>query len=242
MKSRSILTLLTILFTASLFAQGPSLPVINLQGQAMIKVLPDLAVIDFNIRSKAKLENEALAKLSVSSAQLVEKLVAQGFTKDQIRITNFYLQEDYIYTEGTSRKVGYIASQSLSLRFPYEKEKIAKLIGKLSTERTEDVSLGFSTELSEQLEKTTRNALIEKALTDAREKSEVIARASRLKVLSIQKIDYGSSDSPMYPPMMKQSMREQAMDGSAANFGTINANEITLTERINVTYLVENVK
>jgi len=235
---------LSVLVAFTTFAQNTNqAQTISLLGEAHKKVSPDVAVISFSIIGKDKEENIALTKLNTQMQQVVDKLIAAGFTKDQLKIADYTLNEDYDYSNGKSKKIGYAASQTIILKFILEKEKLNKLFGKFSDEKTENVTVNFNTEISNEIQEKTTNELIVLAIQDATKKANIIAGASKLKVKTTKDIEYKVvSFDPMgyrHGAMSIKFDKVSSNAGAESSFLNINVNEVELSETIKITFLVE---
>ena len=241
MIKKTILVLsMLIAFTA--YTQNTA-QTISLTGEAHKKVTPDMAVISFSIIGKDKEENIALTKLNTLTQQIIDKITSAGFTKDQLKIADYNLNEDYDYTNGKSKKIGYAASQTIVLKFKIEKEKLSKLFGKFSNEKTENVNVNFDTEISEELQDKTTNELIVLAIKDATKKASLIAETAKLKIKTTKDIEYKILSNGFNPYLagetrlrFNSSMRK---DNAESSFLNININEVDLGETIKIIFLVE---
>ncbi len=227
------------------FAQNTSVEqTISLLGEATKKVNPDVAMISFSITGKDKEENVALTKLNTQTQQVIDKLVNAGFTKDQLKIADYNLNEDYDYLNGKSKKIGYVAAQTIVLKFKLEKEKLSKLFGKFSNEKTENVTVNFGTEISDEIQEKTTNELIILAIQDATKKANIIAGASKLKIKTTKDIEYkvASNSYNTYAAGETRVRFSSAMtknDTAESSFLNINVNEVELSETIKIIFLVE---
>jgi hypothetical protein len=227
------------------FAQSASAAqTISLLGEAHKKVSPDVAVISFLITGKDKEENIALTNLNMQTQQVVDKLTTAGFTKDQLKIADYNLNENYNYSNGNSKKVGYVASQTIILKFKLEKEKLSKLFGKFSAEKTENVTVNFGTEISDEIQEKTTNELIILAIQDATKKANIIAGASKLKIKTTKDIEYkvASNSYNTYAAGETRVRFSSAMtknDTAESSFLNINVNEVELSETIKIIFWVE---
>jgi len=240
---KKIIFALSLVMAFAVTAQNASPDqTISLLGEAHKKVSPDIAVISFSMIGKDKEENIALTKLNTQTQQVVDKLTAAGFTKDQLKIADYNLNEDYDYSNGKSKKVGYVASQIIILKFKLDKEKLSKLFGKFSDEKTENTTVNFDTEISDELQAKTTNELIVSAIQDATQKANIIAGASKLKIKTTKGIEYKVVSNNYNPYLSGERRRFSAMaknNNAEPSFSTINVNEVELSETIKIIFLVE---
>lgn len=241
MKKLLISIAFALLLPYCLFAQAGA-PLIELTGESSLKISPDIALVHFNVSAKGNLEHETLAKLNNQTQDLINKIEAAGFRKDQLRIINYYINENYVYTSGKQEKRGYIANQSIILRFPFDKDKLTDLFGKFASEKIVNTSINFSYELSKEAQKKAREQLIKEAITDARDKANVIADASGLRITGIRNILYNAAETPIRYDRAMEGNMSYMKESAAPAFSNVGVQEIELTERIRVSYAIEPVR
>lgn len=231
---------LTSVFTSRAQNQ-PSDALLNLSGQASRSVSPDVAVVYFTITARDKNENDAMHKLNKSTDELVKKLSSLGYGSKDISMTGFNVSELFENYD-PSKKNGYMASQSLILKFKYEREKLVQLFARFSAERTENLQFNLYAEVSKEYDKQVRKELIREALKNAEEKAEWIAAAARYKVRAVKQIDYNV---PQYvePVMMRGAMMEKSMSAGQQDMNQALSNfsfqPVEISESIQVVYFIE---
>ncbi|MBS1647192.1 MAG: SIMPL domain-containing protein [Bacteroidetes bacterium] len=228
----------SIPFLAQTSAEKPT-STISLSGSASKKVSPDLAIISFNLSAKDVLGNLALSKLNTQTQQTITKITGAGFSKEQLKISNYGLNEDWEYTGGKSRKAGYSARQTLTLTFKMDKEKLNKLFAAFSDQQTENTQINFSTGLSEELQDKTQKELIALAINDATEKAHLIANAASLKIKAIKSIAYNTDDEAPMPPVRNMKSMEAFAAKNDSSFSEINVEETELSEDVSIVFITE---
>ena len=186
MKNYCLLLVLTFISYYN-YAQTDSK--LSIQGEAKKKVLPDISVIDITIIAKEPSEQASFKKLTERFNVALKKLYQLGFNDTQIKLNNFSIEPEYKRKNGLSVKTGFIASQNYSLRFPLDKLKILKIYTAL-TEDKSDISLSFSTEVSDSLMEKIKNELIGVAIDNAYFKANIIARKVNSHIKGILNIAY----------------------------------------------------
>jgi len=215
--------------------------VIRLKGKATQMVMPDIAVVYFNVTAKEKTEQETLAKLNAQTQSLISRMESLGFKKEELRLGNYQIYENYTYEGGKQKKSGYIASNSLVLKFKFDKEKLSNLFGKIMGENSENISVNFSTEVSKELQQKTSTQLVREAIKDASLRAKTIAEVADLRIVMIKEVNYQVFNfRPM--PVMEKSYRLEAADAAMAPpaFSNVDVQEIELSEEVEITFQVEN--
>lgn len=241
------ITLLLLTFIASvsftLAQTADKTAIVKLKGKATQKVLPDIAVVYFSVNARDKAENETLNKLNTQTQSIITRMLGLGFSKDEIKLTSYQINEDYVYGE-KPKKVGYVASNTLVLRFKFDKEKLANLFSKIMQERTENVNINFGTEISKELQKKVSDQLIKEAIKDAGDKVKMIATMADLRITGIKEIRYNVADHFQPIPMMREAKVMSAMADSAAPpvFANLDVEEVELYEEVEVAYSMENIR
>ena len=239
---KKLFVLIALLLNIGFFAQTEkTLQTISLSGSASKKVSPDLAVVTFNISAKNKMGNEALSKLNIQTQQVIDKLTSVSFTKDQLKVANYCLNEDWDYTGNKSKKVGYEAKQTLTLMFKMDKEKLSKLFSTFAEQQTEGTEISFDSDLSDTLRSRIKKELITNAVKDAYDKAHIIANAAMLKIKTVKEINYNTST----PAIQFRGARTYAKGGRYntrffdEGSSSIDAQEIELSEDVSIVFLVE---
>lgn len=236
---KQIIFIFVLFISALTFAQQDA--TINITGHASKLVAPDKAVFSINIRANKKTESESYKAMTDISDELLKRLKNEGFTETQIKLTDYSIQMEYDYSTGKARKLGYISSQNLIIKFAVDKRKILDLYAKLTANEMEGVSINFGTECSDSLKAKVQNELIVMALNDAKEKATLIATTTDCKIKSVADVSYkvfSNTVSTVYSAK-SYSFRESVSDEQQAS-DYFSINEIEFTEDIKVTYWIQN--
>lgn len=170
----------------------------------------------------------------------MKKLKAEGFTSEQIKLTNYSISAEFDYSNGKSKKTGYKSYQDFRIQFKLDKKKILSVYNKLSETKSENVSINFGTDCSDELKKRTKNELIVLAIKDATQKAQLIAETTGNKLGNIEFIRYGIvSSSQNFPMQMESKVAFAVMSDSneerAENFSI---NEIDFSEEIEISFMI----
>ena len=100
------------------FAQTPAaeLSVIVTQGEATVKHAPDQAWVSISAEARAPKPADAQKKAADAMTALQAALKTAGIAADAIKTTNYSLQPDMEYANGTSRLKGYYVLNQVEVR------------------------------------------------------------------------------------------------------------------------------
>lgn len=236
---KQILLIITILISNSFFAQQEA--TINLVGHAYKRVTPDKAHFFIGIRASKKTEPESYKAMTLISNDVLNRLKKEGFKETDIKLTDYSVQMEYDYSSGKAKRIGYISSQNLTVKFPVDKRRILNLYDHLTSNEMEGVSINFSTECSDSLKSKIQNELIVLALNDAKEKANLIATTTDCKIKSVADVSYKIATNVVYPQEMVRAYAMKAsndMGTQASDFFSINETEFS--EEIKVTYWIQS--
>ena len=197
---------------------------ISVTGNGEVEASPDRADIYFTIISKGE-----TAKIAQDTASAIgERVIAQLENAGKIETTGYYVNEygEWSESEGRYNIKGYQATHSLRLN-TNNLDKISEYLQTAVDSGINNIN-NIEFKLSKEKEQEIKNQAIEKAVSNAREKADSLAKAtgSRIgKVISIEETNY------YYQPYMMKAAME---DSSAAP--PIQERTVTTQVTINVKY------
>ncbi|MGW8222867.1 MAG: SIMPL domain-containing protein [Syntrophobacteria bacterium] len=216
-------TLIIIIFACLAYAEekpGPS--TIEVTGKAKIMVMPNMATVSFAVETSATTAKQAAGENAEKTKKLLNAL--REITAKEVTITTAGFNLTPIYDKDSRlRPRGYRARNSVILE--------TKSIDKLGTFIDEasrvgvshSGSLSFSTDRDEELRKDAAG----KALQQAQEIAENLAKAAGLTIKKIIKLSY-SSAGPVRP------YRMEAMAAAART--PIEVGEMSIEESVHVVF------
>ncbi|MGD9276817.1 MAG: SIMPL domain-containing protein [Candidatus Pacearchaeota archaeon] len=143
-------------------------------GQATIKVMPDLVRVYFNVQTRGETSKEATNNNSEIVDDLITKLVKQGFERKQIETTNFNVYPDYIWDDEGRKENGYVATHSI--RVELSTDDIDKIGNVVDAGVNAGAGVSYiSFELSQDLENQYKAEALELAAKDAKTKAQAVA-------------------------------------------------------------------
>ena len=165
---------------------------IRVTGSGQIKVRPDLTRVTVTLNGLYKEYGETLRRSSEDTEALGDVLSGLGFGREDLKTLSFGVEPEYeTYKDRNGlfkqRFAGYRFRHCMKLEFPSDNERLGRVLYALSESRTEP-ELRISYTVSDP--EGTKNALLGKAVADAKEKADVLTRAGGVRLLDIQSIDY----------------------------------------------------
>lgn len=167
--------IIAILIVTSFNSIVPQTNTVAGNGQATIKVIPDLVGIYFNIETIKETSKDATDENSKIVDELTEQLTDKGFTKEQIQTTGFNVFPEYNWINGKRIEKGFRATHSIKIEMPTENsEKIGEVIDAGVSAGAGISFINF--ELSKELENEYKTQALTLAAEDARLKAQAIAQ------------------------------------------------------------------
>ncbi len=190
----------------------PMLPegtVLELSAEGHSTRVPDLAIIQAGVTTQAPTAAAALSQNNAQMSRVIDALHAAGIAQRDVQTATISLQPQYRQTkEGETQEIyAYQASNAVTVRF----RDIAKAGAILDTLVRE----GANTISGPNLTLSQPDAAADEARTDAvtkaRARAELYARATGLHVVRILSINDGGSGGVVYPQMMRANFADKSL-------------------------------
>lgn len=189
-----------------LVSNAQTTPSVEVTGVAVVKDLPE--IIEFSvpiefIESEYQVVNNGVIDQVNAIQQLLQKA---GLPEKNIRTDNFRISKHYEYVQGKKEFKGYKGNVQLRVWFDFNPTMVQKVVSIVSDQ---EVQYGVNFRLSEQQKNKLNKMAIKNAVTDAREKAELLAEASGSELGELQKIEYGTIQvrpTPLQPELMHAKM------------------------------------
>ena len=213
-----------------LAGQSGHVQTIFVNGSATVKGTPDLTGVYINIHEEdldyQKCLDEALTVLT----NLTNSFTKAGFDEKELKTSNVDVREKIRWQEGKEIRMGYQASASVSIEFPFSNEILKKVFDLLS-DYSNKVNYHIGFKLSEEKEEQLIQKALQLAVKDARSKAEILVKASEVELGKIIEIQYGQ---PETGQKYLESASFAARAQSDASRPDINPSEVSITEEISI--------
>lgn len=210
---------------------------LEVQGTGRMRVQPDQTMVVVNVASANTEAGRAVQVVTDRVEQLLRKLQDAGFKKEEIKTSQFYLNENNEWRDGRMFRNGYTASQTMEIKFGLDAKRMTRLTT-VFADTQEGVTFQFSFGMTDKLKQQVKEELIRESIQDAREKASVIARSANIRLGSIRKIDYGTQPAGPYGSMMEMRASGAMMD-KQAQFPQTEIQDLELTDEIRVVWSLE---
>jgi hypothetical protein len=173
-----------VLLSLNSFSQNSSGNEITAEGIAKTKVKPDLASFRISVEKRNVVEKTSIKELNEEIEKLQKLLLRIGFTEKNIKISEYKVSSN----ESDNDKKQYTTLSTLVVEFNLNNQLIEAFYQEIQNENLKDADIEFETQVSEELEKATRQKLVKNAIADAKNNAENIASALEVKLLNVKQV------------------------------------------------------
>lgn len=217
---------------------------IIVEGKGVEYFTPDQVILNLEFNTKGLSYEEALSE-GVKNVQnfVSELLLKNGFNNDEMKTRSFVVREDKKYNESTRTYLfdGFIFNQSATIKFDYDKERIAKIMNDLSmldNAPTCRINFGLKNE------KDAKRRIVSKAYKDAELQAQSIADAAGKTLKQCVKVDFKPFTTDYVSQSyvgndMKYSKAYGLNDNASRIINTFTPEDIELTETLYCLWMAE---
>jgi len=186
---------------------------VNVQGNAVVKAMPDLISIYFNIETKGNTSAEAASANSKILDNLTEALIRLGFAEEEIQTENFNVYPNTYWDGKKQREEGFVAHHSL--KFELSSDEFNQISEVIDAGVNAGAGIGYiNFELSRESQNKYKAEALKLAAEDARIKAESVAEGfgkSVGKLISVSINDFGYYPWNVYTSVAKGYAEEDVM-------------------------------
>lgn len=192
---------------------------ISVKGTGKLSLKPDLTVVTLNLKALDPDYEKMMAAAGDQIEALRDALAAVGFSRDALKTENFniYAENESVRDEkGNYRSVfvGYACNQGLRLEFDFDSARLSAVLGAIAS-CVADPGLNISFTVKDR--ETVAAELLRAAASNAREKAQILADASGVRLGKLLSVNYDvASFNPVSPTAYAADMVCMAK-GRAAN-------------------------
>ena len=218
---------------------------IRVTGKGQIKVKPDMTRITISLEKTIPEYQETLKKSAEDTEQLKTLLSAFGFDRSDLKTLHFNVDTEYeSYREKDvykQRFVGYKYSHVMKLEFDSDNDRLGKILYALANcPLHPEFRLSYTVKDPE----SAKNELLGRAITDAKEKAAVLAKAAEICLKDIQSIDYSWGQinlevQPMNRMLAADECCKSLTTGSSSYDMDIEPDDIEVSDTVTVIWEIE---
>jgi uncharacterized protein YggE len=192
---------------------------IRVTGRGQLKLHPDATRITVSLEGLYPEYGDALRRSSEDTESLRDLLEGFGFLRSELKTLSFQVDAEYegYQEEGVYRQrfSGYRYRHRMKVEFPSDNQRLGKLLYALARcPAKPEFSLSYTVGDPE----AAKNALLGKAMADAREKAAVLTQAAGVALGEIQSIDYSWGEIRFEARPMNRSMLASAKNMAEGSF------------------------
>ncbi len=209
---------------------------IRVTGRGQLKLHPDATRITVSLEGLYPEYGDALRRSSEDTESLRDLLEGFGFLRSELKTLSFQVDAEYegYQEEGVYRQrfSGYRYRHRMKVEFPSDNQRLGKLLYALARcPAKPEFSLSYTVGDPE----AAKNALLGKAMADAREKAAVLGRAAEVSLGQIQSIDYSWGEISFESRPMERSMPASAKTMAEGSFDMdIEPEDIRVSDTVTV--------
>jgi len=221
---------------------------LRVRGIAIMRQLPDLISASISIKVEATEYNGCHEKVMATLQKAREIFMQQGIGKDLIKTNEIRVSENKVYKNGEELKIGFTGTVSIIIESVYSVEFTKKLLSGLKSD-----SMAFNYNIIFKLSEVQKNLLRKKAISmaieDAKEKADLIAASSKVRLVRISSIAYkddnyssAGNDSDVVREYAMSSNEPFYIRGIGSNIPTIDFNprEIKIVKAVEIEWLIRD--
>jgi uncharacterized protein YggE len=171
------------------------LGIIEVQASGKTAIAPDMAIISLGVEREAKTAREALDKNTTAMQSVLNSLKTEGIADKDLQTSRFNISPRYARNKNNQQNnppkiIGYIVSNNLTVRI----RDIASVGTILDKVVTLGVNSNGNIQFTNQNHKATIQEARQKAVANAREKANTLAKAADVtlgRILSIRETSGG---------------------------------------------------
>ncbi len=242
MDSKKILAMLLILSVAGLAGcinintsrngNGDREHTVTAVGNSELRFDPDQAEVYLGFSIVKDSAEEAQNEANRVTNAIIDGLRYKGISENDIQTERLSLHEEHRWEDGTSRIVGWRATQNLKITTE-DLNKVGTIIDvavENGANRINNINFG----LSKEKEQEYKNQALELAVKNAREKAEILAVGSGHELGMVKQI----SEADFYYMPFRYAMESVEVEDAARSAATVIPSDVVITARVNAVYYV----
>lgn len=172
---------------------------ITVKGMGNVSAKPDLIVVTMILESMDKSYDQAMHLSVEKISKLTAALMDVGFEKSDLKTTNFNVKTEYDSVKRNGRYeqvfLGYKCIQNLKLQFDLDVQRLAIVLGKISSCMADpDMQIRFTVKNPSAISEE----LLRSATSNAKTKAEILCDASGKALGDLLSISYNWGEIDVY--------------------------------------------
>jgi hypothetical protein len=161
---------------------------LRVQGRGFVTAEPDQATLSFDVEATRKEYKASINRLNQRVEHLRSDLESVAVELSKLKTRSFSVSPKYERINGRNIFKGYVASHSLAISLPLDKELLNKVLGKVS-ESASKARLFLSFGLKDAT--GFKKRAMEEAVANGKANAEILAKSAGVTLSDLLQIDYG---------------------------------------------------
>lgn len=209
---------------------------VNTNGQATIKVDPDLAVVYASVETLEDSAEESKDENSKIVEEVYAELYKIGIDRDDIETEYYNIYEEFDWTDDGRVSKGFKTAHNLKIKTE-EFDDVGEIVDAVIEGGATRINY-INFELSDTLEKEYKKDALAEASKDAKEKAEAIAEGLDAELGSLVSISDSSYGYAPYPVFRAEAAGADEMGLKEAVNTQISPQELEITASVQVVYKI----
>jgi uncharacterized protein len=207
--------------------------VFTVTGEGTVLIKPDIAYVNVGIQKSATTVKQAQSQINEVMNQIVAGLKTLDVDSKNIQTTNYYINPNYDWKDGTQKITGYSASTQLKIKIT-DLDKINDVIDSATTNGANQVSnITLDVDNRDEAEDSARKD----AIAQANKKAEAAAKSAGFKLGKIINYYESSNDSNFVRPIAYDLKAAGGMEQSATTNIQTGSEEVKII--VNLSYQID---
>ncbi len=206
---------------------------ITLDGQGKVTAKPDVATVQLGVVTEGATVKDIQKKNTDKMNAIIAAIKGMGIKAEDIQTQNYNLNPKYDWSDGNQKLIGYTINQNVTVKVR-DLDKAGDVVakgGELGANQIGGVQ--FVIDDPNALEAQAR----EKAITDAQQKAEMLAKKLGLNVVRV--VSFSESQGGYYPPQPYLAMgRAEMAKDMASSAPSIEPGSQDVITNVSVTFEV----
>ena len=215
---------------------------VRVTGRAQVRLTPDRMRVTATLSGVFPAYADALERSAADTEILRTALAGSGFVKEDLKTVRFDIEPEYEgYNEDgvyRQRLTGYRYTHAVKLEFDFDNARLGEILYVLSVSPLQPE---FAVAYTVKDPEAAKNALLTKAVADAKAKAEVLAAAAGVKLGDIISVNYAFADSDFeVRPMNRMMAADECAVPTAAkgiDIG-ITPDDVTVSDAVTVIWAI----
>jgi uncharacterized protein YggE len=213
-----------LLTAAFISSQAQTSTILSVQGSANRLAAPDLAVMSVNLMSESATGSQANQVVEQKVLAVQKALKTKGYTKDNLKVGMVSVQ--FIKSYNDNRPDVYRGSVIGQIELAVDPKEITSLVEAIQGATDANVTINFT--FKAETQKRIQDELIAEAVTNARDRADIIAGSIGKKIADVKQVSY--SDGPVFQP--RGAMMEAKMSADTGIDFSVQEGQMTETVMI----------